>query len=143
MSFLSFSDLVSKCGCLILACGIVTLPMLPKRDSWLSDLRGRSHAWRHAGVRLDSQPSLQKKRVPQPHMSRVTPGTVDSTWLSSGYSVQAVVHASRHPGGMGGLWRVPGRPCFPWGEAQVEGDHRSLFSRLVKTRLASPQFSCS
>ena len=36
-----------------------------------------------------------------------------------------------------------GGPPFPRGRPQVESDGLDLSSRLVKTRLASPQFACS
>ena len=93
--------------------GKVALPTLPKQDSWQSDLKGKSFAWQQSGARVGSPPSLQKRRVSQPHRS----GTVGSAWQTSGDSAQAAVSASRHPGGVCWLLNVPGRSSFPPGKA--------------------------
>lgn len=92
------------------------------------------------------QPSLQEKMDPQPWMSQSRPGTVDSSWLTSGrrYKLQSV------PAGTQEEWPrfwvylrglVSLSPSFALSKDRKWQPGSS--SSLVRTRLSSPSFTSS
>lgn len=122
--------------------GKAALPMLPKQDSWQSHIKSKSHAWQHAGTRLGSLPSLQKRGS----LSLTCPKSRLALWVLPGRSVKTVDKLQPVPAGAQkctGCRTCLGGPPFPWGRARVESDSLDLSSRLVKTRLTSSQFTWS